>query len=91
MTRDIIEKVQGKDRVTMIIGNCDHTKESGEKQVSEENVDMIAYGRPWIANPDLVRRFKEGIELNEVDGMDHWYGNNRPDVRTGYTSFKPAP
>ena len=35
MTRDIIEKVQGKDRVTMIIGNCDHTKESGEKQVSE--------------------------------------------------------
>ena len=90
-TREIIEKVQGKDRATMIIGNCGHTQESGEKEIAEGNADVIAYGRPWIANPDLVRRFKEGIELTEVDGMDHWYGNNRPDVTTGYTTFKPAP
>ena len=91
MAKNSIENVQGKDRTTMIMGNCGHTKESGEKQISTGNADMISYGRPWIANPDLVRRFKEGLKLTKVDGVDHFYGNNRPDVRKGFTTFKPAP
>ena len=29
--------------------------------------DLIAFGRPFIANPDLVERLKTGAELNQID------------------------
>jgi N-ethylmaleimide reductase len=29
--------------------------------------DLIAFGRPYIANPDLVQRFAAGAPLAEVD------------------------
>lgn len=86
--KEMIVSVQGDDRVTKIIGNCGHTQESGEKEISEGNADMMAYGRPWIANPDLVHRWKNDIALTEVEGMAHWYS---PTGKEGYTSFPPAP
>ena len=45
----------------------------GEALVQEGRADAIAYGRLYIANPDLERRFAEGAPLNE------------PDVPTFYT------
>lgn len=29
--------------------------------------DLVAIGRPWISNPDLVERFEKGAPLNEID------------------------
>ncbi|WP_050464825.1 alkene reductase [Herbaspirillum autotrophicum] len=45
--------------------------------------DLIAFGRPFIANPDLVERLKTGAPLNALD-PDTLYGG---DAR-GYTDYQ---
>eukprot|EP00200_Dunaliella_tertiolecta_P006241 CAMPEP_0202350888 /NCGR_PEP_ID=MMETSP1126-20121109/7772_1 /ASSEMBLY_ACC=CAM_ASM_000457 /TAXON_ID=3047 /ORGANISM="Dunaliella tertiolecta, Strain CCMP1320" /LENGTH=396 /DNA_ID=CAMNT_0048942933 /DNA_START=150 /DNA_END=1340 /DNA_ORIENTATION=+ len=44
-----------------------HTKETGAAAVARGDADLIAYGRVWIANPDLPERFKRGAPLNPYD------------------------
>mmetsp|Transcript_3999 Transcript_3999/g.4622 ORF Transcript_3999/g.4622 Transcript_3999/m.4622 type:complete len:381 (+) Transcript_3999:154-1296(+) len=91
MARKVLVGVQGKNPTTKIIGNCGYTKEMGMEAVGSGAADLIAYGRPYIANPDLVRRFKEDIPLREVEGMDHWYSGGSKTPEKGYTDFEPAP
>ncbi|MCP9234912.1 alkene reductase [Lewinella sp. JB7] len=38
-----------------------------EEDISTGRCDLVAFGRPFIANPDLVERFREGTELNVPD------------------------
>jgi N-ethylmaleimide reductase len=40
---------------------------SGEAALKESAADLIAFGRPFLANPDLVQRYKTGAALNAVD------------------------
>jgi N-ethylmaleimide reductase len=35
--------------------------------IREGLADLVAFGRPFIANPDLVDRFKTGAPLAEID------------------------
>ena len=35
--------------------------------IAEPLADFVAFGRPYIANPDLVERFATGAPLAEVD------------------------
>lgn len=44
-----------------------------EKVVEEGKADLIAFGRPFISNPDLVERLRRGAPLNELDN-DTLYG-----------------
>lgn len=39
--------------------------ERAEADVQEGLGDLVAFGRPFIANSDLVQRFKKGAELND--------------------------
>jgi len=48
----------------IIIGNCGFTFEEAEKFVLEKKIDMISFGRMFIANPDLVSRYKNDWPLN---------------------------
>jgi len=45
---------------------------------------MIAIGRPYISNPDLVDRWKVGAELNPEADVADWYS---PGGAKGYTDF----
>ena len=38
-----------------------------EKDLVEKRADLIAFGRPFLANPDLVKRLQTGAALNEPD------------------------
>ncbi len=38
-----------------------------EQTVDARRADLIAFGRPYIANPDLVRRLREGAPLSVAD------------------------
>ena len=40
---------------------------SGEKTLAAGDADMIAFGRPFLANPDLVERARRGAGLNAPD------------------------
>ena len=51
---------------TLII-NKSFTKATGEKIIEEGYADLVAYGVPFLANPDLVARFKINSVLNTPD------------------------
>ena len=70
----------------IIIGNCGYTKEAAEKRILEGNADLIAFGRPFITNPDLPERFKNNWPLNPADDMSLWYTPGASGY-TDYTSF----
>jgi N-ethylmaleimide reductase len=44
--------------------------------------DLIAFGRPFIANPDLVERLRSGVRLNEIDKATLYGGGAK-----GYTDY----
>ena len=44
-----------------------YTPESGERALQRHAADLIAFGRLFIANPDLVARVRHGAPLNEPD------------------------
>jgi len=37
------------------------------QQALAQGADLVAFGRPFIANPDLPRRLREGSALNALD------------------------
>jgi N-ethylmaleimide reductase len=44
-----------------------YDRERAEADLQSGAADLIAFGRPFIANPDLVERLKTGIALAEAD------------------------
>lgn len=55
------------------IANNGYDFDLASKAVAEGKADLIAFGRPFIANPDLVERLKQGAPLNPLD-RDTLYG-----------------
>ncbi|WP_044042852.1 alkene reductase [Caballeronia insecticola] len=58
------------------------TKESAERAIERGEGDAAAFGRHFMANPDLVERFRLDAPLNEVDA-DTIYR----DDETGYNDY----
>lgn len=56
-----------------IVGNCGYTREDAEQRLAEGLADIAAFGRPFICNPDLVERFRQGWPLEPCDDMSRWY------------------
>jgi N-ethylmaleimide reductase len=73
----------------VIIGNVGYTKDTAEGAIRTGAVDMIAFGRPYIANPDLPQRFENDWPLAEADFSTYWSYPNFPDgdPNVGYTDF----
>jgi N-ethylmaleimide reductase len=67
-------------RTLILSGGYD--AKSAERDLSERKCDLIAVGRPFIANPDLVTRWETGALLNEPD-MGTFY---TPGAK-GYTDY----
>jgi N-ethylmaleimide reductase len=51
---------------TLII-NKGFTGESGNKIISDGDADLVAFGVPFLANPDLVERIRKQAPLNTPD------------------------
>ncbi len=49
-----------------LIANVEMTRERGNRLIETGLADSIAFGRPYIANPDLTERFLACAALNEV-------------------------
>ena len=54
----------------------------GEKVLEEGLADAVAYGRIYIANPDLAERFQQGATLNPYNRATFYGGNE-----VGYTDY----
>ncbi|MCL1497689.1 alkene reductase [Xanthomonas nasturtii] len=68
------------------IANNGYDRSMSEHAISSGYADAIAYGRPFIANPDLVRRLRESAPLAELDQATMYGGGAK-----GYTDYPALP
>ncbi|HRI12825.1 MAG TPA: alkene reductase [Verrucomicrobiota bacterium] len=66
-----------------LMANCGYTQETGEDAIASGQADLVAFGRPFLSNPDLVERFANGWELNPPADVKLW---SAPTAE-GYTDF----
>lgn len=66
----------------VFIGNEKFTKETAQAAIEAGTVDAVAFGKTFIANPDLPLRFKLDAPLNPPD-PDSFYGG----TEKGYTDY----
>lgn len=66
-----------------IIINGGYRKETAEKAIAENAADLVAFGVPCLANPDLVERYRRNAPLNEPD-QDTFYGGDE----RGYNDYR---
>jgi N-ethylmaleimide reductase len=59
------------------IANLGYDKASGNAAIAEGKADLIAYGVPYIANPDLVERFAKDAPLNQADQATFYGGSEK--------------
>jgi N-ethylmaleimide reductase len=52
-------------RTLILSGGYDAQR--AEKELEDKACDLIAVGRPFLSNPDLVARWTSGAALNEID------------------------
>jgi N-ethylmaleimide reductase len=50
-----------------LIANTEMDAERGNRLIADGLADLVAFGRPFIANPDLVQRLRTGAPLAEID------------------------
>ena len=79
--REIARSARQNFRGTLIL-NGGYTKESGDEAIRAGRADAIAYGVPFIANPDLPARFAQNVPLNAGDPAT-FYGT----TAKGYTDY----
>lgn len=65
-----------------IITNGGFTLETGNQAIREGWADAIAFGVPFLANPDLPKRLKLGAPLNEADPSTFYASGPK-----GYTDY----
>jgi N-ethylmaleimide reductase len=61
--------------------------ESAEAIIAAGDADIVAFGRHFIANPDLPARIERGLPLNPYDRETFYGGDQRGYV--DYPFFKP--
>lgn len=64
------------------IAGAGFTAESGNAALASGAADAIMFGKPFIANPDLPRRMKEGLALADADPKTIYWGGEQ-----GYSDY----
>ena len=64
------------------IANSGYDRTRAIAAIESGHADLISFGRPFLANPDLVARFRTGGPLNHPDRSTFYGGDHR-----GYTDY----
>lgn len=64
------------------MANLSYDKARGNAAIASGHADAVAYGVPFISNPDLVERFRQDAPLNEADSKSFYGGTEK-----GYTDY----
>ncbi len=79
------EKIRRAFRGAYILsGGYDRAR--AEADLAADKGDLVAFGRPYIANPDLVARLRQGTELAKPDDSTFYTPGEK-----GYTDYAAAP
>lgn len=74
---------------TVLVGNVGYTAETAEKAISAGDADAIAFGRPFITNPDLPERFANDWPMAEASEPSTWYTLDPSGPGANYSDFPP--
>lgn len=67
---------------SIYIANFGYAQASGDALLARGDADMVAYGKLFLANPDLPARFAKGAPLNAPDPATFYGGDAK-----GYTDY----
>lgn len=84
-TADIVDIMAGAYLGPVVL-NGGFDAAQAREVISHRWATAVAFGRPYIANPDLVERFRAGAELNEPDPSTYYGGG-----AAGYTDYPSLP
>ena len=59
------------------------TQSTATHAIEDDQLDLVAFGKPFIANPDLVERMQNGWPIAEAPVQPSMAGKNE----RGYTDF----
>ncbi|KAF0708547.1 hypothetical protein As57867_006293, partial [Aphanomyces stellatus] len=65
-----------------LIANMGYTKDEANKAIAAGEVDAVAFGVPFLANPDLPARFATNAEFNKPDPTTFYVPGPK-----GYTDY----
>ena len=68
------------------IANNGYTRDMAIDAIEKGTADMIAFGRPFISNPDLVARLQQNAPLNPLNSKTLYGGDGE-----GYTDYPALP
>jgi 2,4-dienoyl-CoA reductase-like NADH-dependent reductase (Old Yellow Enzyme family) len=86
---------RGPDRISpelkrrfggILIANEGFTLPTAQQALAAGEADAVAFGKDFLANPDLPRRLQEQLPLNAYR-TDAFYWNGTDDPRSGYTDY----
>lgn len=66
----------------VLIGNMGYSAEEAESAIADGKLDAVAFGVPFIANPDLPERLRAGAPLAEADRSTFYTWDAK-----GYTDY----
>jgi N-ethylmaleimide reductase len=64
------------------MANSGYTKQTANNALASEHAALVSFGSLYLANPDLVERFKHDTELNTPDQATFYGGDEK-----GYTDY----
>ena len=65
-----------------LIAAAGYTRERANDVLQQGLADLVAFGQPFLANPDLVERFRRGAKLNKPNPATYYGGGAE-----GYTDY----
>ncbi|HET7587013.1 MAG TPA: alkene reductase [Gammaproteobacteria bacterium] len=68
----------------VLVTNNGYDRERGNAVIAAGHADLVAYGKPFISNPDLPQRFRLNAPLAEGDAATFYQGG-----REGYIDYPP--
>jgi len=69
-----------------LIANLGYDKASATALIESGGADLVSFAKPFIGNPDLVRRLEEDLPLAEGRVETFYQGGPQ-----GYVDYAPAP
>jgi N-ethylmaleimide reductase len=68
-----------------LIANLGFDQASANEIIASGGADLVSFGAPFIANPDLVRRFRDGSPIASSNRETYYQG-----AAQGYIDYPPA-
>jgi 2,4-dienoyl-CoA reductase-like NADH-dependent reductase (Old Yellow Enzyme family) len=70
----------------VVVMNEGFTKQTAEAVLERGEADAVAFGKPFIANPDLPKRFADNAPLNAPEPQTFYSHGTE-----GYVDYPPLP